>query len=98
MPRLFDDAFGVYQKSRPLHAHIFAAIERLFAPYAPVLRRLEFGIGAQRDLQFVLLAELGMGFQTVLGNTDQRYPKLVEFLQGVGKADRFLGAAGGAVS
>ena len=56
---------------------------RVFSPHTPQSCAIfDFGIGAQRDLQLVLLAEFLVGLHAVLGHAQHHDAQLVEFLAG----------------
>ena len=57
-PNLPDDALGIDEEGRSLHAHVLAAVERFLAPHAVGARGFDVGIGAEADLELVFCTKL----------------------------------------
>ena len=76
-----NDALGVDQKGGAFRPVCFAPIKRVFSPQTPHACAVAmFSVGAQRDIQFVLFAELLRGFAGCLLDTpNTKMPNLMNF-------------------
>jgi hypothetical protein len=89
VPDLFDFAVGADQKTAANDSLEQATHEFFAAPRAVGLDHLVRGIAEQREIQFVLVAEVLQGLHRVGAGSEDGDTELVELLFGVAKLGRF---------
>ena len=90
-------SFVIDKECGAVHSHIAPPIHAFFHPHAIGVRGFEFGIGSERDLQFVFLAKFLVRFDAVFRNADYRDAERRETFLFIRKSNRLLRAAGGIV-
>lgn len=67
---LFDPAVGIDNERRAFDSHVFAAVHRLFHPYAERFAHLFVRVGEQREAEPLLFAESAVGSCAVGADAD----------------------------
>ena len=83
---LFDAPLGVDDEGRAQHAHVLAAVHRLFGPDAERFANAVVGVGQQREVQFVFGAEIPVRTFAVGADADDPEPHGRQFGLAVAQA------------
>jgi hypothetical protein len=94
-PDLFDFAGFSDEEGTADDAHVGAAHEFFFLPGTELFDGLVTGIAEQREVEFSLLLEGGLGFDGVGAHTEDGNAELVEIFFCVAKLGRFDGSPRG---
>ena len=94
---LLDAAFGVDDERRAQHTHVLAAVHRLFGPHAVGFAHRVVGVGEQREIQVVLVAETAVRLLAVGAYADDPESHPCQFGLAVAQAFGFERTARGVV-
>ena len=92
---MFDFAGFADEEGAADDAHEGAAHELFFLPGAEFLDGLVSGIAEEREVEFLLFLEGGLGFDGIGAHAEDGHTLFVEFLFCVTKLGRFDGSTGG---
>jgi hypothetical protein len=94
-PDVFDFAGFADEEGAADDAIVGAAHELFFLPGAEFFDEFMSGIAKQREIQFLLLLEGGLGFDGISAEAEDGHVELVEIFFCVTKLGRFDGSTGG---
>jgi hypothetical protein len=89
LPNLFDFAVGADKEGAAYDAHEGPAHELLFLPGAELFDGFVVGIAEQREVEFFLFFEGGLGRNRVRAHPEDDHAAFLEFLLCVTKLGRF---------